>query len=79
MILPRTMTAVAACLVGLGAMLADPGTVLAQGKELSMGNVNPPTHGTSQASQQFIDKLAELSGGKLKVVHHHSGALGGER
>jgi tripartite ATP-independent transporter DctP family solute receptor len=50
-----------------------------QAKELTMGNVNPPTHGTSQASQQFIDKLAELSGGKLKVTHHHSGALGGER
>ena len=52
---------------------------LAQGRELTMGNVNPPKHGTSLASQQFVDKLAELSGGKLKVVHHHSGALGGER
>ena len=31
------------------------------------------------AAQQFIDKLAELSGGKIKVAHHHSGALGGER
>ncbi len=51
----------------------------AQGRELTMGNVNPPKHGTSLASQQFIDKLAELSGGKLKVVHHHSAALGGER
>jgi tripartite ATP-independent transporter DctP family solute receptor len=53
--------------------------VLAQEKDLSMGNVNPPKHGTSQASQQFIDKLAELSAGKVKVAHHHSGALGGER
>ena len=44
-----------------------------------MGNVNPPRHGTSLAAQQFIDKLAELSGGKIKVAHHHSGALGGER
>jgi tripartite ATP-independent transporter DctP family solute receptor len=51
----------------------------AQGRELTMGNVNPPKHGTSLASQQFVDKLAEASGGKLKVVHHHSGALGGER
>jgi tripartite ATP-independent transporter DctP family solute receptor len=51
----------------------------AQGRELTMGNVNPPKHGTSLASQQFIDKLAEVSGGKLKAVHHHSGALGGER
>jgi tripartite ATP-independent transporter DctP family solute receptor len=51
----------------------------AQGKDLSMGNVNPPKHGTSQASQQFIDKVGELTGGKLKITHHHSGALGGER
>ena len=51
----------------------------AQGRELTMGNVNPPKHGTSLASQQFLDKLVELSGGRLKAVHHHSGALGGER
>ena len=44
-----------------------------------MGNVNPPKHGTSQASQQFADKLAELTAGKIKIAHHHSGALGGER
>jgi TRAP-type transport system periplasmic protein len=59
------------------AMLIAAGASLAQ--ELSLGNVNPAKHGTSQASQQFIDKLAELSGGKIKVIHHHSGALGGER
>lgn len=51
----------------------------AQAKDLTMGNVNPPKHGTSQAAQQFVDKVAELSGGKIKIVHHHSGALGGER
>jgi tripartite ATP-independent transporter DctP family solute receptor len=51
----------------------------AQGRELTMGNVNPPKHGTSLAAQEFINKLAEVSGGKLKAVHHHSGALGGER
>ena len=51
----------------------------AQDRELTMGNVNPPKHGTSLAAQQFADKLAELTGGKMKVVHHHSGALGGER
>jgi tripartite ATP-independent transporter DctP family solute receptor len=51
----------------------------AQTRELVMGNVNPPKHGTSQAAQQFADKLAELTAGKVKVVHHHSGALGGER
>jgi tripartite ATP-independent transporter DctP family solute receptor len=58
-------------------MLAGASTTQAQ--ELSLGNVNPAKHGTSQASQQFIDKLAELSGGKIKVVHHLPGALGGER
>src|SRR3990170_8262697 len=51
----------------------------AQTRELVLGNVNPPKHGTSQASQQFADKVAELTGGKVKIVHHHSGALGGER
>src|SRR5262245_41104800 len=51
----------------------------ARAQELSMGNVNPPKHGTSLASQQFADKLSELTAGKLKVAHHHSGALGGER
>ncbi|MFZ1060853.1 MAG: TRAP transporter substrate-binding protein [Candidatus Rokuibacteriota bacterium] len=51
----------------------------AQTRELTLGNVNPAKHGTTQTSQQFIDKLAELTGGKVKVVHHHSGALGGER
>jgi TRAP-type transport system periplasmic protein len=51
----------------------------AAAQDLTMGNVNPPRHGTSLAAQQFIDKLAELSGGKIKVAHHHSGSLGGER
>ncbi len=60
-------------------LLLPAGAAHAQGKDLSMGNVNPPKHGTSLASQAFIDKLAEVSGGKLKVTHHHSGALGGER
>ena len=51
----------------------------AQTREMTMGNVNPAKHGTTQSAQQFADKLAELSGGKIKVTHHHSGALGGER
>jgi len=74
----RATGAVFACLAFTLAM-AGPGATLAQVKDLSMGNVNPPTHGTSLASQQFIDKLSELTGGKVKVAHHHSGALGGER
>jgi tripartite ATP-independent transporter DctP family solute receptor len=70
-------------LVGAGlavlAHFATGSTAWAQATDLSMGNVNPPKHGTSQAAQQFVDKLADLTGGKIKVVHHHSGALGGER
>ena len=61
----------------LAAVLAVSGTASAQ--ELSMGNVNPPKHGTSQTAQQFADKVAELSAGKTKIAHHHSGTLGGER
>ena len=64
----------AVCLSVLGGDAAQ-----AQGRELTMGNVNPPKHGTSLAAQQFVDRLTEITGGKLKVVHHHSGALGGER
>jgi tripartite ATP-independent transporter DctP family solute receptor len=74
-----SLRAIASVCAGFAAMLAAAGTAWAQAKDLSMGNVNPPTHGTSQASQQFIDKLAELTGGKIKVAHHHSGSLGGER
>lgn len=51
----------------------------ATAQELTMGNVSPPKHGTSLAAQAFADKLTELTGGKVKVAHHHSGALGGER
>jgi TRAP-type transport system periplasmic protein len=51
----------------------------AQARELVMGNVNPPKHGTALAAQQFVDKVAELTGGKVTIVHHHSGTLGGER
>ncbi len=65
--------------VALATLLGGSGHAWAQGKDLSMGNVNPPKHGTSQAAQQFIDKLGELSGGRIKVTHHHSGSLGGER
>jgi tripartite ATP-independent transporter DctP family solute receptor len=51
----------------------------AQTRELTMGNVNPAKHGTTLAAQQFADKVAELTAGKVKIIHHHSGALGGER
>ena len=66
-----------ATIVAMGVTAAVP--AYAQTKELVMGNVNPPKHGTAQAAQQFIDKVADLTGGKLKIIHHHSGALGGER
>jgi tripartite ATP-independent transporter DctP family solute receptor len=73
----RLISLVAACIALAVAPPAFDSAARAQ--ELSMGNVNPPKHGTSLASQQFIDKLSELTGGKVKVIHHHSGALGGER
>ena len=75
----RSLRLTGARLAVLVSVLAVGGTVLAQDKDLSMGNVNPPKHGTSQAAQQFADKLAELTAGKIKIAHHHSGALGGER
>jgi TRAP-type transport system periplasmic protein len=72
-----TSALIALAAILFSAFVGEP--ALAQGRELTMGNVNPPKHGTSLAAQQFADKLAELTGGKMKVVHHHSGALGGER
>lgn len=73
-LLPRLA---ASALLAVAANLPFAGAVQAQ--EFSMGNVNPPKHGTSQTAQRFADRIAELSGGKMKVIHHHSGALGGER
>ena len=66
-------------LIAALAVLLFATTASAQARELTMGNVNPAKHGTTLSAQQFADKLAELTGGKVKVVHHHSGALGGER
>src|ERR671922_1021153 len=79
MSMPMLRRLLPAGIVLLAAVLGPDRAAQAQAKDLTLGNVSPPKHGTSQASQQFIDKLAELSGGRLKVVHHHSGALGGER
>jgi tripartite ATP-independent transporter DctP family solute receptor len=78
------MMAKSARLVGMGmaALLALTGAGFAApawSQEMTLGNVNPPKHGTSQAAQHFVDKVAELSGGKIKIAHHHSGAMGGER
>jgi tripartite ATP-independent transporter DctP family solute receptor len=70
---------VASALASVVAIAAIRGPASAQGKEMVLGNVNPPKHGTSLASQQFVDKLGELTAGRIKVLHHHSGALGGER
>ncbi len=66
-------------IVGMMAFALAAAPAAAQTRELVMGNVNPAKHGTTLAAQQFADKLGELTGGKVKVVHHHSGALGGER
>lgn len=73
------MTALSRLLALAVLVLAFAAGAHAQTKELVMGNVNPAKHGTTLAAQQFVDKLAELTGGKVKVIHHHSGALGGER
>ncbi|HEY7870555.1 MAG TPA: TRAP transporter substrate-binding protein [Methylomirabilota bacterium] len=73
------MTALRLLALAIVALAGAASVAHAQTKELVMGNVNPPKHGTSLAAQQFVDKLGELTGGKVKVVHHHSGALGGER
>ena len=67
-----------ATFVAVALAVASAGGAAAQ-TELTMGNVNPAKHGTTLAAQQFADKLGELTGGKVKVIHHHSGALGGER
>jgi len=75
----RTAVSAGIGLLALAAIAAGGGQAFAQGKDLTLGNVNPPKHGTSLASQEFIDRLTALSGGKIKVTHHHSGALGGER
>jgi tripartite ATP-independent transporter DctP family solute receptor len=71
--------ALSSALSALALTLTLAAPALGQTRELVMGNVNPPKHGTAQAAQQFADKVGELTGGKVKVVHHHSGALGGER
>jgi tripartite ATP-independent transporter DctP family solute receptor len=60
-------------------LLVTAAPAAAQTREMTMGTVIGPKHGTAQTAQQFIDKLGELTSGKVKVTHHHSGALGGER
>jgi tripartite ATP-independent transporter DctP family solute receptor len=76
--MPRVAATVLSALT-LSLALAAATPAGAQTRELVMGNVNPPKHGTALAAQQFVDKVAELTGGKVKIVHHHSGTLGGER
>jgi TRAP-type transport system periplasmic protein len=76
--MPRVSATVLSALT-LSLALAAATPTGAQTRELVMGNVNPPKHGTALAAQQFVDKVAELTGGKVKIVHHHSGTLGGER
>jgi tripartite ATP-independent transporter DctP family solute receptor len=74
------MGTIVAVLLGVfGLLMGVPVPARAQASELTMGNINPQKHGTTLAAQQFADKLAELTQGKVKVIHHHSGALGGER
>jgi len=67
--------------VAVAVLLTAGGTAssTAQTREMTLGNVNPAKHGTTLAADQFVAKVGELTGGKLKIIHHHSGALGGER
>src|SRR5512145_1029740 len=67
--------------VAVAVLLTAGGTAssTAQTREMTLGNVNPAKHGTTLAADQFVAKVGELTGGKLKITHHHSGALGGER
>ena len=51
----------------------------AEAADLTMANVNPAKHLTTLSANVFKDRLAELTGGKVKVTHHHSGVMGGER
>jgi TRAP-type transport system periplasmic protein len=76
---PVSATVLSALALSLSLALAGATPTGAQTRELVMGNVNPPKHGTALAAQQFVDKVAELTDGKVKIVHHHSGTLGGER
>jgi len=74
-VIPGALTLMLAATLALASVTA----AAAQAREMTMGTVIAPKHGTAQTAQQFIDKLAELTGGKVKVIHHHSGTLGGER
>jgi tripartite ATP-independent transporter DctP family solute receptor len=60
-------------------MLLVSGRSGAGAAELTMANVNPAKHLTTLSGDVFIKRLGELTGGKVKVTHHHSGVMGGER
>jgi tripartite ATP-independent transporter DctP family solute receptor len=47
--------------------------------DMTLGNINPAPHLTTKSSDVFVRRLGELTGGAVKVTHHHSGVLGGER
>jgi TRAP-type transport system periplasmic protein len=71
-------TVLAGATVGVASALSGR-LAFGQAREYTLGNTNPPKHGTALAADQFITKMGELTGGKVKIIHHHSGALGGER
>src|SRR6266508_5837410 len=57
----RILRAMTAGLSLLAVALGAWSSAGAQGKELVMGNVNPPKHGTSQAAQQLDRKSTRLN------------------
>ena len=52
---------------------------IAQGGTLTGGTAYPAWHQTTAAALRFGERVAETTGGKVKVVLQHSGALGLER
>ncbi|RPI10144.1 MAG: TRAP transporter substrate-binding protein, partial [Zetaproteobacteria bacterium] len=51
----------------------------AQTRELTLAVDQPPKQGNAQAAQAAINKVTELSQGKINITLHHSAQLGNER
>jgi tripartite ATP-independent transporter DctP family solute receptor len=51
----------------------------AQTRELTLAVDQPPKQGSAQAAQVMINRVAELTQGKVNITLHHSAQLGNER
>src|SRR5438552_3281464 len=74
---PRIWTLVIA--LAAGAVLTCSVPTVAQPRTWVVGSAYPPGHAATDAGRRFGEKVAELTGDRVKVVVHHSGALGLER